>query len=73
MFPSSSSLPHFPELSISNQLTSTGLYLQQVGEDVESSVPEGLARIIRRGLAKDPDERYESAQALDDALGSLQP
>ncbi len=47
--------------------------LQQVGEDVESSVPEGLARIIRRGLAKDPDERYESAQALGDALGSLQP
>ncbi len=41
--------------------------------DVESSVPEGLARIIRRCLAKDPDERYPNAEALGDALGSLQP
>ena len=41
--------------------------------DVESSVPEGLARIIRRCLAKDPDERYESAKALGDALVPLEP
>ena len=41
--------------------------------DVESSVPEGLARIIRRCLTKDPGERYQSAKALGDALGSLQP
>lgn len=40
--------------------------------DVESSVPEDLARIIRRCLAKDPDDRYQSAKALADDLVWLQ-
>lgn len=36
-----------------------------------ADAPEGLAEVIQRGLARNPEERYASAKALADALLSL--
>jgi CheY-like chemotaxis protein len=39
---------------------------------LESGVPPDLARIVRTCLAKKPEERFPSADALDAALGAAQ-
>jgi len=38
---------------------------------VNSEVPEGLARIIVRAMAKQPADRYQSAAEMHDALEAI--
>jgi len=37
-------------------------------ETIDPAIPHGLRSVIRRALAKDPDERFASASELSDAL-----
>src|SRR5207245_10773393 len=39
---------------------------------VNSEVPEGLARIILRAMAKRPADRYQSAAEMHDALDAIE-
>jgi len=36
-----------------------------------SEVPEGLARVILRAMAKEPADRYQSAAEMHDALAAI--
>ncbi len=48
------------------------LYAAMISEiELPSSVPEELSAIVRRGLAREPDERYASAEALRRALADF--
>src|SRR6266699_152890 len=38
---------------------------------VHGEVPEGLARIILRAMARNPGDRYESAGEMHDALAAI--
>ena len=38
---------------------------------LNSEVPEGLARVILKAMAKEPADRYQSAAELHDALGAI--
>ena len=35
-------------------------------------IPDGLARVIKVGLSRVPEERFSTAQSLSDALAGLQ-
>jgi serine/threonine-protein kinase len=39
---------------------------------VNPEVPEGLAKIIVRAMAKDPGDRYQSAGEMHDALAAIE-
>lgn len=41
--------------------------------DIVSSIPQGLSRVVMRALAKDPNDRYQSASDLRSALLELRP
>jgi tetratricopeptide (TPR) repeat protein len=41
--------------------------------DVKGDVPAGFVKLVERALELDPDRRYESAEAMEAALNSVEP
>jgi hypothetical protein len=62
---------HLPgNLSIAKYLTVVATEKPTPIRDVAPHVPHGLAQIVMKAIAMDPDDRFQSPAALDAAIGS---
>lgn len=60
--------PPFPEATIAEKLIAHQTKKPTPLRDLRSEIPQGVARIIEKMMAKDPKDRYQTPQEVVDAL-----